>query len=63
MPRPLLNIILSLPRHLNKRVRFPALQAISLASLLGRRAQRLRLSVRYMAGRKHLPIVELPQAA
>ncbi len=63
MPRPLLNIILSLPRHLNKRVRFPALQAISLASLLGRRAQRLRLSVRYMAGRKHLPIVELQQAA
>ena len=39
------------------------LHAISLAHVRGRRGQRLDLAVSYMAGRKHLPIVELNKAA
>jgi len=58
-----LDPVLPLPRQWSRRVRAAIIHAISLASLRGRRGQRLDLVVSYMAGRKHLPIVELKKAA
>ena len=52
-----------LPKQWNKRVRSAILHAISQAPVRGRRGPRLNLAVSYMAGRKHLPIVELKKAA
>ncbi len=52
-----------LPRHWSRRVRSAVLHGISLASLLGRRGQRIDLSVTHMDRRSHLPIVELKTAA
>ena len=55
--------IIPLPKQWNKRVRSAVLHAISLAPVRGRRGQRLDLQIAYLAGRKHLPIVELKKAA
>ena len=63
MPGRPLNPVPPLPRQWNERVRSAVIHAISLASLLGRRSQLLRVRVTYLAGRKHLPIVELKKAA
>ena len=63
MPGQQINAIIPLPKQWNKRVRSAVLRAISLAAVWGRRGQRLGLAVTYLAGRKHLPIVELKRAA
>ena len=63
MPGQPLNAVIPLPKQWNRRVRSADLHAISLAPIRGRRGQRLDLTASYMAGRKHLPIVELNKAA
>ena len=55
--------VIPLPKQWNKRVRSAVLDAISLAHVRGRRGQRLDLRVTHLAGRSHLPIVELKKAA
>ena len=55
--------VLPLPRQWNEPARSAVLHAVSLAPILGRRGQRLGLNVSYLAGRSHLPIVELKKAA
>ncbi len=63
MPGSLPRSVLPLPKQWNEGVRSAVLRAISLAAVWGRRGQRLGLAVSYLAGRKHLPIVELIKAA
>ncbi len=63
MPGQPFNSVLPLPKQWNKRVRSAVLYAISLASLRGRRGLRLDLCVTHLAGRTHLPVVELKKAA
>ena len=63
MPTQSLNSVIPLPKQWKKRIRSAVLHAISLAPVLGRRGQRLDMCVTHLAGRKHLPIVELKKAA
>ena len=63
MPSRPRRIVLPLPKQWNRRVRSAVLHAISRVSLLCEGSQRLGLSVTYLAGRSHLPIVELKKAA
>ncbi len=60
MPGQPCNSVIPFPKQWSKRV-WSAV--CSLAPVRGRRGQRLGLSVSYMDGRKHLPIVELKTAA
>jgi len=56
---------LSLPKGWPRRVRSSAVHAIALArlALTTARGQAGKASLAYLAGRRHLPIVELKKAA
>ncbi len=56
---------LPLPKHWPRRIRSAAVHAIALArlALTTARGQAGEASVAHLAGRRHLPIVELKKAA
>ncbi len=56
---------LPLPKHWPRRVRSAAIHAIALArlALTTARGKAGKASLAYLAGRRHLPIVELKKAA
>ena len=63
MPGQPFNAVVPPPSQWNRRVRAAVHYTIAQAPVRGRRGQPLGLQITYLAGRKHLPIVELKKAA